>query len=268
MPYRKYRRNRRMNRRRRVNRGYRRGGRRKTNMNKIASMTSRDPGVIVADRYFVKLNWTDTTNYLLSSSGVDFGFIGYRANMAYDPLSSLSTRYPAGFTQMAGLYYTYRVRACKIRISCSNLEAFPVNVIVWPSLENLAGLVGTNYLQSIMSNPYAKYRTLSAKGGMDRIVIKNYLSSVKAFGTNAAKYDLDYAGSTTSAVTTNQPEALWYWNVGCYPLNFATFTSASVAFDCRLTYYTEFFDRRPILQTLLGAEENEVIEDDPTPGSK
>lgn len=205
---------------------------------KIQTMRVRQPGAIVADRMYVKLRYTDTTSLVLATAGNPYGYLRYFSNGLHDANPLILTTLVPGFTELMALYSTYRVRGCKIRLTMCNDEAFPSNVVVWPSNQDDASNVTYQYLQTMLDNPYSRYRTLSAKGGMDRATITSYISFKKLLGSNNINTDIAYTGNAG-----NNPAALFYWHIGSYSMTGANYTSQSIPFECRLTFYCELFDR-------------------------
>lgn len=239
-------------------RGRKAGRRRykKARANKRITTVRVPGGAIIPDRTFVKLKYTETEQDLLAANNSAYGFLSWRFNGMYDPSSAIGTYYPVGFTAYASLYERYWVRGNKINLEISNMQDFPVMVVVWPSAYQSTPSVNANYLQWIISNTYSQHRLLSAKGGMDRARITMYMSTKKVVGNRVAITDALF-----SALTNTNPTRLLQWNVGVYPLNSSdTITSNSIPFELRMTYYTEFYDRRELTPTLTGD-----IDDDGVP---
>lgn len=210
----------------------------KKKYSKIQSLIVRQPGVVIPDRTFCKMMYTDTTSNLLATAGNTFGFIRYNANGLFDPNPLILTGTVPGFKAMSGLYERYRVRGCKIKVTFANQEAFPANVLIWPTTEDVSGSVSNVYLQEMLDNAFCRYKTVSAKGGMDRGVLSSYISFKKLAGTGNVITDKDY-----SATTSANPAVVLFWNIGTYSITATSFTAASIPFECRLTFYVEWYDR-------------------------
>lgn len=210
---------------------------------RLTTTIVRQPGVVVADRTFLKMEYTDTTSTLLGAAGATFGYIRYQMNNAFDPNPLILTASVAGFNEMAALYERYRVRGCAIQLNCCNQMDFPVNVLVWPTTDDQSTVITQAYLQAMLSNAFCRYRCLSAKGGMDRCTIKNYISVKKLVGSNYPKYDDSF-----QALTSTGPTKPVFWNIGSYSLAGPVYTAGSIPFECRLVLYIEFFDRRQLVQ--------------------
>ena len=212
--------------------------RNKKKYQKIETTLIRQPGVIVADRHFCKLRYTDQTSNLLSIAS-NYGLIRYYANNVFDANPLILTSSVPGFTELASLYERFRVRACKVKLTACNQEAFPVVVMTIPTNYDIAGSLSHPFLQELLDNPYCKYKALSAKGGQDKCTISNYITMERLFGTKNVKTDEAYAGYDSA-----NPGIMGFMNLCVYSMNATNFTTASVPFEARMTYYVEFFQRK------------------------
>lgn len=211
----------------------------KKKANKIATVTIRQPGVVCADRYRVKLRYVDTTSNRVGTAGSSFGLVRYYANSLFDPNPLIFTTVIPGFKQLTTLYDRYRVKATKIVVRATNMEAFPVVVLVWPSFVDLTTSSSNQFFQEMLANPYVKWKMLSPKGGMDRCQLTNYISWQKYAGTKNVSTDVDY-----SALVSANPANLFYLNIAAYSVDNTNFTvNTSVVFESRLTFYSEFYER-------------------------
>lgn len=211
----------------------------KKKANKISTVTIRQPGVVCADRYRVKLRYVDTTSNRVGTSGASFGLVRYYANNLFDPNPLVFTTTIPGFKQLTTLYDHYRVRATKIVVRATNMEAFPVVVLVWPSFIDLTTSSSNQFFQEMLANPYVKWKMLSPKGGMDRCQLTNYISWQKFAGTKNVSTDVDYAALVNAA-----PAQLFFLNIAAYSVDNTNFTpNTSVVFESRLTFYSEFYER-------------------------
>lgn len=213
----------------------------KAKYTRIQSTVVKQPGVIVSDRTFVRLNYLDSTSTKLSSAGNTYGYIRYYANGLYDVNPLLLTSAVPGFNEMMALYENYRVRGCLLKLTFTNQEAVPSIVLVWPTDQDQTTSVNYQYLQEMVGNAYARYKAVSAKGGMDRGVLKLYISFKKLLGTTNILTSPDYTGTSTT-----NPSKLMYFNIGAYTMDGSAYTSNSLPFEARLTFYTEFFNRRQL----------------------
>lgn len=213
----------------------------KNTYNRIQSVVMRMPGVIVADKTFAKLMYIDSSSNVLAGGGNTYGYLRYYSNGLDDANPLILSAVIPGYKPMMSLYENFRVLGCKIEVNASNQENFPVNFLIWPSDQDQSGVITYQYLQEMIGNAFTKYRTLSAKGGMDRSRLVGYISFKKLIGSKNYLTDVDYAGSLGA-----NPAKLMFWHVGAYTLTGSVFTAASVPFESRLTFYCEFYNRRQL----------------------
>lgn len=221
---------------RRVRRGHRRFG--KAKMSRIQSIIVRQPGTVVPDRTFCRLNFVDITNVAIGTVGSAFGGIQYGLN-TFQPLG---VQVYLGFTYMANLYRYYRFHGSKIIVNFCNMETFPVQVGVIPTNAALAISLFDN--QKLVQNTFSAMKQLSPKGGLDRCTIKKYIGVKKIVGSKTAMYDETYA-----AFVTNNPSNVVYWNVVTYPTNNASVYTANnqIQIEVKMTGYIEFFERSTLV---------------------
>lgn len=227
--------------RKRVNKKKNYKGKRKQKYGSIQSVHIRRPGVVVADRTYIKFHYMDTTSRLLAAAGNPYGYIRYYANGLFDANPLILTSAIPGFTELASLYEQYRVHGAKITIRFVNQETFPSVVVIWPTDQDQTALITQQYLQEMCGNAFAKFRHVSSKGGMDRGVLSAYISFKKLVGTANYNTEADYA-----SVTSTNPVKLMYWNIGTYSMDNSNYTAANVPFECRITFYAEMYNRRQL----------------------
>lgn len=204
----------------------------------ISSVKIKQPGVIAADRYFVKLRYVDTTSSKIGVNGNNFGYFRYIGNSVFDPNPLLLSTNVPGFKELSLMYFQYRVSGAKLQVTCANMENFPVIVLIWPTTVDQAGVVSNVYLQGMIGNPYVRFKILSAKGGMDKCILKSYISWKKLLGQKTISTDQDYGANVTG-----NPLNLMWWNFGAYTLDAGNFTTAAVQFEARVQFYTQFYNR-------------------------
>lgn len=234
MARKKYQKKKKVYRRRRVHK--------KKKMNKIQTLKLRMPGTICPDRYLVKLRYIDETSSTLAAPGAAYGYIRYFLNGLYDPNPLILTAPVQGFKELASMYSNYRVNGSKLNLVISNMESFPVMIVLIPTNYDLTTyLTSADKVRTLIGNPYCKYRVLSAKGGIDKSSMSTYISSSKILGSNKVKFEDSYTGTNSS-----NPTSLQYWNIACYALGGQNFTASGVLFETRITYYAQWFNRVPL----------------------
>lgn len=211
--------------------------RRHPKMDRIQSLTVRAPGAIVPDRLKCKLLFNNTLSYRFYAPATGVNGYRYRMNSAWDvdPLS-LSTAV-AGFLELSALYSRYRVHGSSWKLMCINREAFPVIVGTTPLNNDPGAAITLSQAQDLLMNPYTKSRTLSGTGGMDRAMIKGFISTRKIVGSNTAQLD-----DTYSAIVTGNPANVTFLATYAYTIDGSIFVNG-VDFIYMQTLYVEFYER-------------------------
>jgi len=240
MPLRSYRRRRVYPRRKRP---FRRNNRRRGKYRKMgrpSKMVVRSPGVIAADRMFVKLVYNDWTNNTLFSALTNVNGYRYRWNSAFDVDPLLGGTIIPGFTELAALYGAYRVRACSITVDFVNKENYAITVGIIPLTVDPGPGITLAVAHGFVANPYCRTFVLAGLNGQNRVRLKNYISTWKLVGDVSAKSDVTYASSTGMNPTTQL-----YFCVFAYTTD-QTIWTAGVTFNARLKLYTEMYNRREL----------------------
>lgn len=209
---------------------------------KIDSTVVKTPGAVVPDRMYTRLHYLDTINPNIGTVGATFQGENYKANSVFPEPSTNTVRY-IGYTPIIAFYNRYRIHASKFEAVLCNNENFPVTVVIWPTNTDVSASYSYVFIQQQLSNPFAKYFTLSSKGGMDRRVIKSYMSTRKLVGTKAVEYDDLFAATNAS-----NPNDIWYWNVAVFAVNNSNvFTTGNgISMGIRITAFFEWFERLPL----------------------
>jgi len=227
--------------RRRRNVRRKKGGRRRgKKMSKIQSITLRTPDTIMPDRLFTKLRFIDSQNVKFYASATVNGF-RYLSNAAFDIDPTISGTSMAGFNEMGAFYQRYRVHASKMVIRLCNLD--PINpAVVWSLPLNTDPGIGIirSQAQAFIMNPFSKSRVISAMGGSDRTILKNYISTKKLVGAREVDFDIAYSASIAA-----NPSLLTWWSVGAYTMDANNWSAGTgVAFEFVMTQYIEFYERK------------------------
>jgi len=190
------------------------------------------------DRLVTNLEFIDTTSVLINQAGSLIASRRYRPTSVYDVDPALGSTTVIGFSELAALYGSYRTLKSNIVVEISNLEAFPLIGVVWPSNSDL----GANYgqLQAVLASPYSVHGNMSSKGGIDRISLRQNLSTVKFVGSQTAITDDNYRSAVNTIPTSN-----WYWNIGVWSLTGTNLVSGSAAL-IRIMMQVEFSQRNPL----------------------
>lgn len=83
----------------------------------------------------------------------------FPVNNLFDPTGTMGALQPGGYSQLASVYFGYQVHAAKLTIRCVNLGAIPVDVCMWPQLNNQAFPASFGLM---CEQNFAKYFTVGA----------------------------------------------------------------------------------------------------------
>jgi len=202
----------------------------------------RSLGEFIPEELRVPLVFGDT---LLTRNNATNAAINWRyQSSAFDPDPSFGSGSIPGFSLLAGFYQTYRVVGMDIDIQFSNIEAFPILFVAWPSLEsNGNNSLNTSQLREYSVNANAVSGTIGpATGDGKSQRIKVSRTTEQMAGNESIQSDPNWY-----ALTSANPTTLWYWNFGFTAGGVTVFTVAGVMTDMRLTYHIEFTRRRELL---------------------
>lgn len=160
-----------------------------------------------------RLVFQSTAHSPLNNAGATFASVRFRPSSAFDVDPALGGTSMPGFNEVAGIYGRYRCLRFRADVTGVNLEANPVNMIVFMSNFDL----GNNYsqVQSQFGNTFSRYRYLSPQGGMDRATIRTPWWSITEYvGSDAPMVDTDFSASISSSPTNNT-----FLNIGVWTGN-------------------------------------------------
>jgi len=153
---------------------------------------------------------------------------------------SATTNAPMGYTALTALYNQYRVRASRIKVTCTpQALADSITLAVYPS----AAVTNTDIQPfRACSQRYSKWKMCTCNNNVKDNTVINYLSSNVALGLTKQQYD-DYPAT----IIGNAPVAGqdWYWQVS-YFTNSASVNSTNVVFTVELDLYLELSDLQPL----------------------
>lgn len=196
---------------------------------------------LIPDRYMCKLRYISNEPTRLTGTLGGVKNIRFSGNSLFDPDVTGVGHQPYGFDQLASLYNSYRVFGSSIRVTFSvTSTSSSQGTLVTYVLPNPDNNVPVSILpaQEASRSRWRMTGTAFANSGMQRI--KHYQSTRSIYGLSAMKAaDADY-----SADVTANPAKMWYWNVGCGPLDESSdhFCEAVV----QVTYYCVFYRRKEV----------------------
>jgi len=189
------------------------------------------------DAILVDLVCSDTT-LRFANVGAANGSFRYSMNSIHTPLVGGSLTIP-GYTNWGEFYSEYRVLKTSISIDVTNLEAFPMEVILCPTTSD----VGANYsnIGELFANPYASQSTISSAGGLDRVTLEGSYDIGEFYG-NSASY---LADREFAAEVGNNPSFQFFLNVGIAGTNNMT-TGKGIFYRSAITYKVLYTARNVI----------------------
>ncbi len=183
--------------------------------------------------------WLSFTDVRTFGNGTSSQTLRFATN-SYAPGGS-GGQVAADYILWAAFYDFYRVAAVKIEIEASNNEAFPVNVALCTSNED----VGSTYpFTSAIAMPFARHKLLGAKGsGKDtaRMVIS------QSIGTLVGSIAPESADSYRAIINADPADTTW----AAITVESATGGTmvTGVSITCRITQKFRFYNADLVEQT-------------------
>lgn len=213
-------------------RRYRRYRRRRVpRMTKVVSTSSPIP-----DAYFTKLKYYEEIGVTTSAA---LGSYLFRLNSTYDPNLTGTGHQPYGRDQLATLYSEYKVYGCHYRIEAYNASG---NYIIDVATVLKPNTALTTTLSTAAEKPYTQFRSLHfSPNTASKAVMRGYANPAKLMGMSRSRYSNE--AQTGAAIGADPTEGAYlhlYWQ------NVSGIAGLPVQFKVYLTYYTKFFDRKPL----------------------
>lgn len=195
---------------------------------------------------FFKLGYTDEGSISVGSSGVLGSVQKYNLNSVFDPDVTNAGHQPSGFDQIANFYYRYKVVGCKIQLS-----------LFAPTADNFIGVMSVRnpsaYSTSIAGMQPAEAAELQQSSTMfylsttgKREVKKTFYVPISQIsGLTKLQFRAD-PDNFTAPVTAN-PGNLCGFEFAI--ADAANGSSGSCRYHIRLTYYTQFYQRKILPQS-------------------
>jgi len=181
----------------------------------------------------------------------------YRGNSIYDPYVGIYAGQPNGVAELERFYSEYRCYGSKIKVTMINQFSGEVNnLCIFPTTDDtISNTLSANDYQEF---PYAKSRLGGTANGVDRTVVKNYMTTSKMWGVRKIYAD-EYVGtlSTVTSITGN-PANTWFWiilltNVG------QSATKVRPVIKVEITYYVDVFNRKENIISSVDVDEDDPL---------
>lgn len=187
----------------------------------------------VAERYFCKMNYSDSITISCTAPAVLFGY-QFQTSL-WDPDYSGGGHQPLWRDQIAALYQRYRVFGMKYTISWKNTN---VSQLTWAYVKQTDTAVVDTNPNTLVERKEGVLKMLDALSGRTNIV-RGYMPTYKPFGLSKKEfYDDDgFIGNILS-----DPTKKAFLQLYAQTLN----TTAIVQAQVDLVLYVEFMDRAEI----------------------
>lgn len=172
----------------------------------------------------------------MNSAGAGHYGIRFRPTALYDVDPVLGSTAIAGFNEYAALYNNYRVVSFTTKFVPLNLESFPIHVVLAVSnLDPGAGPAAV-VVKSWFDQSQSKDGDLSAKFGVDKVILTNSINVQKYVGSRAQQFDDSYASQVSTVPTNNV-----FVNLGIYSpsTNFVN----GIIYRVTFTIVAQFYER-------------------------
>jgi hypothetical protein len=172
----------------------------------------------------------------------------FTPNSAYDVDPTAGSTSTPGFAEYANLYGYYRVVRVSYKIEISNTDALPVHAYTYFTNAD----PGTSMPYTVVGNPLAKGKLLSAGGGgRDTIVLQDSQTVATILGSNTVEWDDQYRSLTNAS-----PADLVWLTVGVHQPGGTSITAASVNVVVVIRMLIRFYDR---ISALVSFQRTEVL---------
>lgn len=173
----------------------------------------------------------------LANVGALYNTQRYNINNAAN-VSVTGTLYPIPGQELFELYNNYRVVRVWARFKFLNLESFPQQCMIFPSLTDL----GPNYslLYPASLQRYGKRNAMSAKTGQDQVTLTTSFSMKMLLGDPSYNFNPAYVGTTPSGA----PSTKIYLNWGCLSTNN---TVSGVEYEATVRLTVDLFNQDVLL---------------------
>lgn len=195
--------------------------------------------MIVGDRTFAKLTFTDTAHSTMNAAGASATNVRYRPTAAFDVDPIVGSTSTPGFAEWAAFYRYYRVHAFAYKVQFTNADTESMTVYCLPMNTDPLPNAAFSTASQFVCQPYAKVKQVSGAGGMDRAFISGYVNCKKLVGSKTFNYDDNYSSIVNTIPTNNI-----YLAVGALSQRVAMTNGMNFWF--RVTMYVEFYERVPL----------------------
>lgn len=212
----------------------------KVKKNKRRNNSSRDQMLtiprgcqaVVPDRLRTRLRFWKSVSINLTVSTV--ASTRFQPSAAFDLDPTIGSAAAVGFTQLAALYNSYRVRSSSAWAETVNTGTVPIITILLPTNVDPGASPSSAYVISSRQQPYAVSETGALVGGpVSRL--HNTMSTKKIYGSKMTDVDDNFASLVTSVPNNN-----WYWVINHYCL---AVSPSAIIMNFYMEIEVDFYDR-------------------------
>jgi len=167
----------------------------------------RPLGLIVPDKMYSRLKYSGIQQITVAI-GSAASAVRWRPTSVFDVDPLLGGTTIPGFTELAGLYGSYRTTRSGIKLEVAPQDAARVaSVVVVPLNVDPGSGPSAATQASWTMNPYAIYQ-ITGTAGSPNVIIRNNMSTEKIFGSKMVYFDDAFSSLVTTSPTNN-----WFWAV-------------------------------------------------------
>lgn len=200
---------------------------------------------IVPDKIRVHLTVAALQSYVFSANDLA---VHYSGNSVYNPGLGAFNIQPAGFIDWMHFYQKFRVYSSTAKFQMVNASADALGKIygVWMALyPSRQSTEQSDGFENAANQAYARSKFVGSNTGVDKATLVNSMTTSRLFGVRISQEE-DFSG-LVDANPTNQ----WYWQLAMTGPDIEATEYPIVAGYLTLTYYVEFYERKPIAFTTI-----------------
>lgn len=217
----------------------RRGGKRMMRRRgKKTTVSSLLASSVRPNRLLVKLPYSDFYSKIFTSTGPQGQTQAWNLNSIFDPDRTGVGHQPLGYDQWATFYNRYRVFKVAYNISCTNLGA---DQSIYGGITATNGVFGNFTSMAPFEQPHTKKFHIGGRNGKDTITLKGVVNLPYITGRPLVSYKSD---DTYQSVFGASPAEIMALNLMLLSTNPSA--GGSVQVTCRLVYFVELYDPRPM----------------------
>jgi hypothetical protein len=208
------------------------------NMQEGTLTIPRSVGCYMPDRLRTTLRFWKSVPVSLAS--LSYASIRFNPSGAYDLDPTVGSATAAGYTQLAAIYNSYRVKRSRAVAEVVNTGNVTVMTVLLPSNTDPGASPSGNYVISTREQPYAVADTGALSGGPISKV-KSSMSTQKIYGSKMTDYDDNFA-ALVNAIPNNN----WYWVITFYA---QAVSPSAIILNFYMEIDIEFYDRATTLKS-------------------